>query len=331
MICLSPGRSFDAAALAELPHNPAVIFGDDAHRDPAAIAPLLPYVRVTNSTQLMLASRPSGTERLRGEIAIARCAPSQVERGCCVGGEQDQAGLADASSFSSSVSTGVQFRGVSLPSGCDHDRSSLVYLRYGLSYRDVEELLVERGITVDHVTIYRWVQRFTPLLIDAARPCRHAPGDRWFVDETYIKVAERWVYLYRAIDQFGQVIDVFVSEKRDLAATRRFFTRTLKHSPHPVEVSTDRAPAYPRVLDELLPSSCHVTEQYANNTVEADHGRLKARLRPMRGLKRLCSARVICTGHAFVQNLRRGHYELALDLDPNHRIPAAFTEHALAI
>jgi DDE domain len=88
------------------------------------------------------------------------------------------------------------------------------YLRYGLSYRDIEELLVERGVAVDHVTIYCWVQRFTPLLIDATRPCRHAPGDRWFVDETYIKVAGRWGYLYRAIDQFGQVIDVLVAEKR---------------------------------------------------------------------------------------------------------------------
>jgi transposase-like protein len=78
------------------------------------------------------------------------------------------------------------------------------YLRYGLSYRDVEELLAERGITVDHVTIYRWVQRFTPLVIDAARPCRHVPGDQWFADETYVKVAGRWVYLYRAIDQFGR-------------------------------------------------------------------------------------------------------------------------------
>ena len=67
------------------------------------------------------------------------------------------------------------------------------------------------------MTIYRWVQRFTPLLIDAARPCRHVPGDRWFVDETYVKVAAHWVYLYRAINQYGQVIDVLVSQKRDLA------------------------------------------------------------------------------------------------------------------
>ena len=205
------------------------------------------------------------------------------------------------------------------------------YLRYGLSYRDVEELLIERGIQVDHVTVYRWVHRFVPLLVEAARPCRHAPGDRWFVDETYVKIAGRWVYLYRAIDQYGQVIDVLVSEKRDLAATRRFFTRALKHGPRPAEVSTDRAPTYPRVLDELVPSACHVVEQYANNPVEADHGRLKSRLRPMRGLKRLRSARVICTGHAFVQNVRRGHYELGLDVDPRHQLTAAFAELALAI
>jgi len=123
---------------------------------------------------------------------------------------------------------------------------------------------------VDHVTVYRWVQRFTPLLIDAARPCRHAPGDRWFVDETYVKIAGRWVYLYRAIDQFGQVLDALVAEKRDLVvATRRFFTRALDHGPHPSEVTTDRAPACPRVLDELLPGACHVTEHYANNLYRA--------------------------------------------------------------
>ncbi len=82
-----------------------------------------------------------------------------------------------------------------------------LYLRYGLSYRDVEELLIERGVEVDHVTIFRWVQRCTPLLADAARFCRHAPGDRWFVDETYVKVNGVWRYVYRAVDQDGQVIE----------------------------------------------------------------------------------------------------------------------------
>jgi DDE domain len=76
------------------------------------------------------------------------------------------------------------------------------YLRYGLSYHDVEELLAERGVQVDHVTVYRWVRRFTPLLAEAARPCRHAVGDRWWVDETYVKVAGVWRYVYRAVDQF---------------------------------------------------------------------------------------------------------------------------------
>jgi len=85
------------------------------------------------------------------------------------------------------------------------------------------------------------------------------------------------------------------------------------------------------VLDELLPSACHVVEQYANKPVETDHGRLKSRLQPIRGLKRRRSARVICTGHAFVQNLHCGHYELTVDLDPSHRLSAAFTELALAI
>ena len=205
------------------------------------------------------------------------------------------------------------------------------YLRYGLSYRDVEELLDERGSEVDHVTVYRWVQRFTPLLIDAARPCRHATGDRWLMDETYVKIAGRWVYLYRAIDQFGQVIDVLVAEKRDMAATRRFFIRALEHGPSPTEVTTDRAPAYPRVLDELAPAACHVTEQYANNAIESDHGRLKSRLRPMRGLKQLRCAQVISAGHAFIQNIRRGHYELGTEEVLNLRVLAAFDELALAI
>jgi transposase, IS6 family len=198
------------------------------------------------------------------------------------------------------------------------------HLRYGLSCRDVEELLAERGITVDHVTVYRRVRRFTPEFIEAARPCRHAPGNRWFVDETYVKVVGHWTYLYRAVDQHGQVIDVLLSARRDLAAARRFFTRALSAGPVPVEVTTDRAPVYPQVLDELVPSALHIVERHANNPIEADQGRLKARLRPMRGLKRHCSARVLAAGHAFVQNLRRGHYDIATETPNCHRLRIAF-------
>ena len=204
------------------------------------------------------------------------------------------------------------------------------YLRYGLSYRDVEELFAERGIRVDHVTVYRWVQRFTADFIEAARPCRRLPGDQWFVDETYVKVAGSWTYLYRAIDQHGQVIDVMLSVRVDLAAARRFFARALKVGTRPVEVTTDRAPAYPRVLDEQLPAALHVVERYANNPVEADHSRLKARLRPMRGLQQLRSAQTVSAGHAFVQNLRRGHHEIATDEPAHAQVRVAF-EHLTVV
>jgi transposase-like protein len=206
------------------------------------------------------------------------------------------------------------------------------YLRFALSYRDVEELLAERGIQVDHVTIYRWVQRFTPLLAEAARPCRHTVGNRWRVDETYVKVAGAWRYVYRAIDQSGQVIDVFVSPRRDVNAARRFFQRAIGTTGvRPAEVVTDRAATYPIVLEELLPTAWHRTDRYANNGVEADHGRLKARLRPMRGLKQDRSASVVIGGHAFVQNLRRGHYEFAVEEPVSRRVMVAFDELALAI
>jgi transposase-like protein len=205
------------------------------------------------------------------------------------------------------------------------------YLRFGLSYRDVEELLVERGVEVDHVTVYR-VLRFTRLLGEAARPCRHAFGDRWQVDETYVKVAGRWRYVYRAIDQFGQVIDVFLSARRDADAASRFFQQAIGSTRvRPVEVTTDRAPMYPAVLEALLPAAWHRTEQYANNGIECDHGRLKERLGPMLGLKQGRSAKVIIAGQAFVQNLRGGHYELAVEELATGRVTVAFDELVMAM
>ena len=201
------------------------------------------------------------------------------------------------------------------------------YLRYGLSYRDVEELLAERGVDVDHVTIYRWVQRFTPLVIEAARPCRHSVGDRWFVDETYVKVAGVWRYVYRAVDQHGHVIDVLVSQRRNVAAATRFFETMLAGRERPREVTTDLAAPLLRVVDELLPDVLHDTTQHANNRIECDHGRLKARLRPMRCLRTDRTVKVVIHGHAFIQNLRRGHYELGVEARHERlRVAAAFDE-----
>ena len=165
------------------------------------------------------------------------------------------------------------------------------YLRYGLSYRDLEELLAERGVEVDHVTLYRWVQRFTPLLIEAARPTRHLAGDRWFVDETYVKVNGIWSYVYRAVDEHGQVIDVYVSQCRNIPSARGFFATALSMHGYPGEVITDRAPALAngdRGLNNTGPRSrlsmaCDRTTQQSQQfrgEVEAgllvDHGRTRA-------------------------------------------------------
>jgi IS6 family transposase len=153
-----------------------------------------------------------------------------------------------------------------------------------------------------------------------------------FVDETQVKVAGQWRYVHRAIDQFGQVIDVFVSARHDTMAALRFFQRAIGTTKvAPVEVVTDRAATYLMVLEELLPAAWHRTQRYANNRVEADHGRPKARLRPMRGLKQDRSARVVLAGHALVQNVCRGHYELAVEAPVNRRVAVAFDELALVI
>ncbi len=152
------------------------------------------------------------------------------------------------------------------------------------------------------------------------------------VDETYVKVGGAWRYLFRAIDQFGQIIDVFLSPRRDAGAARRFLERAIDRTRiSPVEVTTDRYRVYPRVLDEMLPAAFHDTEVHANNPLETDHGRLKARLRPMRGLKRDGTARVIVAAHAFVQNLRKGFYDLGTDVRPPLRLTDAFAELALVI
>ena len=146
------------------------------------------------------------------------------------------------------------------------------YLRYGLSYRDLEELLAERGIQVDHLTVYRWVQTCTPEFSDAARPSRHPVGNRWFVDETYVKVAGRRTYPYRAVDRHGQVIDVLLSQRRDGAAARAFFPPALSFGPAPVEVTTDRAPVYPRRAS--LPRSTRRRKDHRRGTcIASSHAR----------------------------------------------------------
>jgi len=134
------------------------------------------------------------------------------------------------------------------------------------------------------------------------------------------------------IDQFGQVIDLLVSAQRDGRAARRFFEHAIGTTKTmPMEVVTDLAPVYPATLEKLLPAAWHRTDRYGNNRLEADHGRLKARLHPMRGLKQDRNARIVIAGHALVQNVRRGHYELAVEEPVGRRVAVAFDELALVV
>ncbi|MGK0333087.1 MAG: hypothetical protein ACI89G_003187, partial [Minisyncoccia bacterium] len=125
-----------------------------------------------------------------------------------------------------------------------------------------------------------------------------------------VRVAGLWRYVYRAVDQHGQVIDVNVSKRRNLVAAARFFEIMLSGRDRPKEVTTDLAAPLLRVVDKLLPDALHDTTQHANNRIECDHGRLKSRPRPMRCLRTDRTATVVISGHAFIQNVRRGHYEL---------------------
>jgi len=146
-----------------------------------------------------------------------------------------------------------------------------------------------------------------------------------------VRVSGSWRYVYRAVDHYGQVIDVSVSKRRDLKAATRFSANAISSQSQPTEITTDWAHALARVITELLPAAPHHSTQYANNRVEADNGRLKARLCPMRGLKRDRTASIVIHGHGFIQNLRRGHYEPGVDARPGLTIAAAFDELALVV
>jgi transposase-like protein len=180
----------------------------------------------------------------------------------------------------------------------------------------VAELLAERGIGVDASTVYAWVREFAPLYESAARPSRHPVGRAWSADETYARVAGAWVYVYRAIDGRGQVVDVYVSEQRAAEDAATCFRRAIASTGTvPDEVSTDCAATYPSALVAALPPVAHETGKRVQQRIERDHQHLKGRLRPMRGVKTLTGARVFCRGHAFLRNLRGGFYDLGRLVD----------------
>jgi transposase-like protein len=190
------------------------------------------------------------------------------------------------------------------------------YCRYGVSYRDLEQMMGERGVSVDHSTIYRWVQRFAPEIEKRLRwQWREPSSASWRVDETYVKVRGQWAYLYRALDKHGNTIEFYLSPTRNTAAAKRFLGKALhglKDWEKPSVINTDKAPTYAAALAELKEEgrcpadTLHRQVKYLNNVIEADHGKLKQLIRPVRGFKTLKTAYATIKGFEVMRALRKG-------------------------
>src|SRR5712691_9940502 len=170
------------------------------------------------------------------------------------------------------------------------------YLQLGAAAERIAGVLADRGIDVSGRTILRWVQKFGPALADAVRQHRQSPVTMWLVDETYVKILGKWHYLYRGVDLDGQVLDCWLSATRDLAAAEAFFRRTIASTGcTPEHVVTDKAAFYPSAIRTYAPGARHTATGFYNlvistNRCERNHGYVKSRIRPMRGLKSFACA-----------------------------------------
>ncbi|VEI19998.1 Integrase core domain [Serratia plymuthica] len=189
------------------------------------------------------------------------------------------------------------------------------YLAYALSLRNLEEMMAERGIIVDHSTLHRWVIRLVPLLDKAFRRHKRTVGRRWRMDETYIKIKGPWKYLYRAVDTAGQTIDFLLTAKRDAAAALRFFREAIRHHGEPDVVTIDKSGANTAALTTLNTGreddECIKVRQrkYLNNLVEQDHRNIKRRIRPMLGFKSFRRAQTLLAGIELIHMIRKGQYQ----------------------
>jgi transposase-like protein len=183
-------------------------------------------------------------------------------------------------------------------------------LRYKLSLRDLAEMFLDRGFAFTHETVRDWEARFAPLLTERLRAKRRGTaGVTWHADETYVRVDGRWCNLYRAIDREGNLVEALLSEKRDMAAARRFFAAALEVAGQaPERVTTDGHDAYPRAIRETLgPEVQHRTSRYKNNRIEQDHRGIKQRYYPMRGFGSFISAARFCAGFEEQRQYFRPH------------------------
>jgi transposase, IS6 family len=188
------------------------------------------------------------------------------------------------------------------------------YCRYSLSYRDLEEMMAERGIAVDHSTINRWVLKFAPAIDKRIRRFLSPTNDSWRVDETYIKVKGEWKYLYRAVDSAGNPLDFMLSAKRDGKAAARFFRKVLKakHTQTPRVITVDKNAAYPVAMDELQEDTTLKAEtelrqsKYLNNLIEQDHRNVKRITKPMMGFQSFNTARRTLRAIEAMAMIRKG-------------------------
>ena len=188
------------------------------------------------------------------------------------------------------------------------------YLMFPVSYRDLELMLADRGVNVDHTTIYRWIQAYAPEIDKRIRPHLRLSNGSWRVDETYVKVKGRWMYLYRAVDSRGQTIDFLLSAKRDAEAAKRFFRKALgqPHTVNPRTITVDKNPAYPCAVEqmkeegELWRRSRLRQCKFLNNIVEQDHRRVKRLVRPGLGFGSFWTARRTLAGYEAVAMMRKG-------------------------
>jgi transposase-like protein len=188
------------------------------------------------------------------------------------------------------------------------------YLRYSLSYRNLEEMMLERGIKVDHTTIYRWVIEISPEIDKRSRPFLNPTNDSWKVDETYIKIKGKWKYLYRAIDSEGNTLDFMLSAKRDTKAAKRFFKKVLKakHNQQPRVINVDKNAAYPPAIKQLkkqkvLNQDSELRQvKYLNNLIEQDHRFIKRLVKPGLGFKSFYTARRTIQGYEMMNAIRKG-------------------------
>jgi transposase, IS6 family len=191
------------------------------------------------------------------------------------------------------------------------------YLRYALSYRDVEELLQERGLRVDHTTVFCWVQRYVPELDKRCRPYLRATNDSYRVDETYIKIKKHWSYLYRAVDSTGATLDFMLSATRNADAAERFFRQVLhaSHTLTPRVITVDKNAAYPPAFESLqqektLPETCQLRQcKYLNNVVEQNHRFIKRRVNPGLGFGAFATAQRTIQGYEAMHMLHKGQLE----------------------